>query len=425
MNKFLLLTLIVLFISFPGCNKEVSGPSPVPAHDRTYSQATAKPQITEKTEVPQTKCFVGDEEKKLANSNTEFGLKLFNKINKEDFGKNICISPLSLSIALDMTYNGSDKSTREAMTKVLELTGMKSDEINIASSNLINFLKSSKDDLKLTIANSIWYREDLQFSPEFENICKNYYFSEVRKGITINDVNSWCKDNTGGKIEKFLNELPSNLAVLLVNAVYFKGTWAYKFDREKTTEEYFTLLNKSKKKVPMMRQHNEFYYYRGDKFQAVSLPYRDGKISMYIFLPDSDSSLEAFQKNLDMKNWKKWMDGFHPKEGDICLPGFKIEYGTKKLNDPLISLGMEVAFKPTANFSKMCLNKDNLYISQVLHKTFIEVNEEGTEAAAATAVLMADSVSLTFSMVCNRPFFFVIRDNETGTILFMGSMVEP
>ena len=201
-----------------------------------------------------------------------------------------------------------------------------------------------------------------------------------------------------------------------------------------TEDKDFYLLNSSKKKCPLMSQRGDFSYYRGDKFQAVNLPYGDGSTSMYIFLPDEKTGLSEFQKNLNEKNWEKWMKSFQVKEGDILLPRFKIEYELL-LNDSLSSLGMGIAFDQSkANFRNMCefSSEENVYISRVIHKTFVEVNEEGTEAAAVTAVevgITSTSVNQKppdrFYMLVDHPFFFVIRDNKTGLILFMGSIVEP
>jgi len=180
-----------------------------------------------------------------------------------------------------------------------------------------------------------------------------------------------------------------------------------------------------------MSRGGKFNYYKGDNFQAVSLPYGDGSTSMYVFLPDKNKGLEEFQKNLNGKNWESWMKSFQMKEGDIILPRFKIEYETL-LNNSLSSLGMAIAFDQSkADFRGMCdISSGNIYISKVIHKTFVEVNEEGTEAAAVTAVAMslksvAHQPPERFHMVADHPFFFAIRDNKTGTVLFMGSIVEP
>jgi serpin B len=178
----------------------------------------------------------------------------------------------------------------------------------------------------------------------------------------------------------------------------------------------------------MMSQSGRYNYYQDSNFQAVSLPYGQGRVSMYIFLPSKSSSLKKFYENLNAENWEGWMSQFSSMKGDIVLPRFKVEYEVV-LNEALKALGMEVAFdKQRANFGGMCAISSgaNVFIDQVRHKTFVEVNEEGTEAAAATSVgIGITSVQPTFSMVIDRPFFLAIRDNQTGAVLFMGSIVEP
>lgn len=217
--------------------------------------------------------------------------------------------------------------------------------------------------------------------------------------------------------------------VCLLNAIYFKGTWTYEFDKNPTQEKDFTLFDQSIKKHPLMEQERkDFFYVENNDFQAVNLPYGENKrLSMYVFLPKNN--LENFLTKLSIDNWSKWIKESKKMEGTLLLPKFKIEYD-KELKEVLIDLGMRIAFSGGADFSKMTENV-SLFIDRVIHKTFVEVDEKGTEAAAVTAVLMKKmaapdaQIPPTFYMEVNKPFFFTICDNETGEILFMGVIKEP
>ncbi|MEO0686091.1 MAG: serpin family protein, partial [Cyanobacteria bacterium J06649_11] len=230
-----------------------------------------------------------------------------------------------------------------------------------------------------------------------------------------------------GKISKIVDKIEPDQVLFLLNAIYFKGSWTKEFDQEKTAKFPFYLSSGKEKEHPMMSQSGNYKYYENDKFQAVSLPYgENGRVSFYVFLPKQNSDINYFYQSLNAANWDKWMSQFVKREGSIRLPRFKMDYQAT-LNDALSALGMEEAFTDSANFSEM---GNNLKISEVKHKTFLEVNEEGTEAAATTSV----GVQLTsakppsqqpFEMIVNRPFFCAIRDNQTRSILFMGSIVEP
>jgi serine protease inhibitor len=237
------------------------------------------------------------------------------------------------------------------------------------------------------------------------------------------------KDKTSGKIDRIIDSISSDTILFLINAIYFKGKWADEFAKDKTKEDVFNLESGSQKRVPMMTQSGSYKYYDGKSFQAVSLPYGGGRVSMYVFLPAKGTSLSEFQKGLSASSWEGWMREFAQTEGDITLPRFKIEYEIA-LNDALKSLGMESAFDPSrANFKGMVQSEQNVYISKVKHKTFVEVNEEGTEAAAVTSTEMRATSAMRprerFRMVVDHPFFCAIRDNLTGTVLFMGSIMEP
>jgi len=406
----------------------VINPTSIPVKDPNTISLTPDPVFT--PVINPTSIPVKDPNtiKNLSSSYTKFGFKLFSSLDEK--GKNIFISPASIAIALSMTYNGADMETKDAMAKTLEINGMTLDELNSANNQLIKSLENLDPKVELSIANSLWCRPGIEFKKDFIDRCKDAYEAEIRNEFILAVINGWISDKTKGKIKKALDSIPDDAILYLINAIYFKGSWTTEFDKKLTEEEDFFLSDGTKKKTPLMSQSGNYDYYRGDRFQSVSLPYGKGNLSMYLFLPDKNSSLEEFQKNLTCENWEKWMKKFNKKDGDIFVPRFKIEYSTL-LNGPLSAAGMSIAFNAnSADFSKMCSSK-GVYISRVIHKTFVDVNEEGTEAAAVTIVEMSrESVSIQdppdrFYMRIDRPFFFVIRDNTTGIILFMGSISNP
>ncbi|MFN6469188.1 MAG: serpin family protein [Nostoc sp. SerVER01] len=370
---------------------------------------------------------------KILQSNNKFGFKLFSEVNKTDAGeKNVFISPSSVAIALAMTYNGASGSTQQAMAKTLELQGMSLSEINSAYAAVLKQLLENPDaKVQLKIANSLWANQEVKFQPEFLQRTENFYQAKVsnlnfQDPTAISTINDWVKDNTAGKIDKIVQNIEPDQVLFLINAIYFKGNWTNEFNKNQTAEQPFYIKSGRQKKHPMMSQEGDYRYYENEQFQAVSLPYgKDGKVSFYIFLPKQNSNLKAFSQNLNVETWEKWMTQFNKQKGFIRLPRFKTEYDVT-LNNALKVLGMEEAFSNKANFSGM---GKNFAISQVKHKTFVEVNEEGTEAAAATSVgIVATSLRQEpepFRMIVDRPFFCAIRDNQTGSVLFMGSIVEP
>jgi serine protease inhibitor len=377
-----------------------------------------------------TSTQVNNLDNKLIAANTQFGFKLFSEILKKDSNQNVFVSPSSVAIALAMTYNGAGGSTTEAMAKALELQGLTLQQVNSSNAALKTLLENPDPQVQLTIANSLWANKDFSFNPDFLQRNREFYSAKVSnldfKDITAPSIiNDWVSENTRGKINKIVETIEPEQVLFLINAIYFKGSWTNEFDKNQTAEYPFYLSSGKQKQHPMMSQNGNYKYYENEQFQAVSLPYgTDGRISFYVFLPKENSNLKAFYQSLNGESWEKWMTQFRKREGFIRLPRFKMEYDIT-LNDALTALGMGEAFSKQADFSGM---GNNFAISEVKHKTFVEVNEEGTEAAAATSVgIVAVSApsEKPFRMVVERPFFCAIRDNQTGAILFMGSIMEP
>jgi serpin B len=326
-----------------------------------------------------------------------------------------------------MTYNGAAGETQQAMAKTLELEGMSLQEVNQSSAGLRKTLETLDPKVELTIANSIWARQGVPFKPDFLERNRQFFGAKITL-LNFGDpqapalINQWVNTNTKGKIEKIIEQIDSQVVMLLINAIYFKGQWQAKFDKSKTQDGVFHLPDGRQKQVPMMFQEGVYPYFRGEDFEAVRLAYGEGQVSMTIFLPSSSSSLDAFMGRLNAENWESWIVRFREAKENIqiMMPRFKLAYEAT-LNDALKMLGMEIAFDGSrANFEGM---GGGLWISEVKHKSIVEVNEEGTEAAAVTGVVVIDSVPPLF--LVDHPFFFAIRDDRTGTVLFMGTVIEP
>ena len=369
---------------------------------------------------------------RLIAATSRFSFKLYNQLLKQGTSKNRFVSPASVLLALAMTYNGAEGETRQAMARALELEGLSSEEVNRGFADLKSMLGSADPKLQLNIANSLWARKGFALKPDFIQRTKEFYAAEVTSLDFSNPgapgtINSWVKNNTGGRIDKIVDKISDDTILFLINAIYFKGQWTVEFEKSKTREDDFKLADGSQKKLPMMSQSGKYNYYKGKDFQAVSLPYGSGRMSMYVFLPDKSTSLDQFERNLTAANWETWMKSFRVAPGELMLPRFRVEYEVN-LNDALKALGMSEAFDSTrANFSGIA--QGGIYISEVKHKTIAEVNEEGTVAAAVTSVgIQLASVQPpqeNFIMKVDRPFFVAIRDNVTGTVVFMGSIADP
>ncbi|MFC2131135.1 serpin family protein [Bacteroidota bacterium] len=367
-------------------------------------------------------------EKEIVSSDNNFGLKLFREVISEESDKNVFISPLSVSMALGMTYNGSAGSTREAMQETLELAGLTEREINESYRSLIGLLRNLDEEVVFQIANSIWYRLGWTFEEEFLNINK-YYFDALVSGLDFGDpqshviINNWVDENTNGKIKDIV-EPPINpeTVMFLINAIYFKGTWTYEFDKDLTKDDIFNMPDGSQAACKMMEQDCKFQYFENEDFQAVDMPYGDGLYSMTVFLPRPQKDINDFIEEFNNENWNEWLNCFQENKGLLHFPKFKLEYKIE-LKKALTALGMGIAFDG-ADFTNM-YKPGGLFISSVKHKTFIDVYEEGTEAAAVTSVEIGYGSTHDFIMNVNRPFVFAIRENHSGTILFIGKVIEP
>ncbi len=365
----------------------------------------------------------------------DFGFKLLNELSKTDAGKNIFISPASVALALAMANNGANGETQKAIAQVLGTSNLSLQEANIAYANLQGLLRNADPKVKLDIANSLWVRKEIELKPDFVQRAQQFFNAEAASldfddPASAEKINAWVKQNTQGKITKIVEPpIAPETILFLINAIYFKGGWTTPFEKNRTQDCPFNLAGGAQKTVPMMQQGGKMDYLRGEGFQAVRLPYGDEFLSMAVFLPDEGVSLDQFRAKLSSEGWANWQTQFLRSNGSIALPKFKLEYGAS-LNAALQAMGMQIAFdQQKADFSGLRQIPPNLYISAVAHKTFVEVNEEGTEAAAVTSIAigaaMAQRQDAPFNMIVDRPFFVAIQDNQTGAILFSGLIVEP
>ncbi|MCK5137785.1 MAG: serpin family protein [Bacteroidales bacterium] len=361
-----------------------------------------------------------------------FGFELFREVcilSEED---NIMISPLSVSYALGMTYNGAAGTTLEAFNDVLHFGDLSTEEVNESYKDLMDQLIHLDDKVDFSIANSIWYRLGFQVLPEFINTNKDYFDAAVKEidfsdPQTVEVINQWIEDKTNGKIKDMLDFIPGNAVMYLINAIYFNATWKYEFVKEDTYEGDFNLADGTKHQTDYMRVTGDFVYTSNEDFTAVELPYGDSTFSMVVMLPCSENEVSDLVDKMDVAHWDSWFDNSSFTGVQVDLPKFKYEF-KELLNDPLKNLGLGVAFTGEADFTRINPAGD-LYISRVIHQTFIDVQEEGTEAAAATIVEMRELSShgsgSPIYFKADKPFLYLIKENSTGTIVFIGKVGKP
>lgn len=368
----------------------------------------------------------------LVEADNKFGLELFNQIAADRPQENVFISPLSIALALQMTAHGSVGPTWKAMAGAMSLSGFSKSEVGAGNQKLRGDLDSADKNVTLDIANSLWLRAGVKLQKQFSADCSKYYDAEVTtldfsSPDAVGTINDWVAQNTGGRIKQIVSELTPEEILVLINAIYFKGTWTREFDKGLTAPRDFYGASSTAQRL-MMNREDRFRYKADDTMQAVVLPYGDGRLNMYLFLPRDKKGLGKLIDATKPEDFAGLFTGFSEKKGTVTLPRFKIEF-EQDLNAVLKQLGMGLAFAPGADFSGMVAPPNTAAISDVLHKTFIEVNEEGTEAAAVTAVkMMATAMPRPeekFSFVCDHPFLCAIRDDVTGSVLFLGAIYDP
>ena len=361
----------------------------------------------------------------------EFFSKVFDEEQKEN-DLNFMVSPFSLSMALAMTWNGSDNETKLAIQNTLKLDGMTDVEVNSYFKKLKEAFEKTDPSTKLAIANSIWTNKNIQILPEFISLNKNYFNATVdavdfSDPTTTQRINKWADDNTNGLIKEVIEETSPRALMYLLNALYFKGIWISEFDAKNTSKMPFTTEMGKSKNVDMMQQNAHFNYASDETMQMVELPYGNQAFSMMVLLPQQGKTIAHIASKLQGKNyWTDMKNKLRNKVVDLFLPKFKTEY-SKQLNSVLKDMGMDIAFSPDdADFSRM--SNTSSFISFVKQFTYIATDEAGTEAAAVTVVGMettsfpSQPEKVTFK--ANKPFIYVIQEKSTGSILFMGAVKQ-
>lgn len=370
----------------------------------------------------------------IVSGNNEFAIEMYSALRGRE--GNLFFSPYSISGALAMTYGGAKGNTAAEMAKTLHF---KDGEKTHAAFAKINeeLDKAQKDGkIKLLVANSLWPQAGHKFLPEYLSLVHKNYGSSVTPldyqtdaAGAVEKINKWVEDKTRNKIKKLFSQLGSDTRLVLVNAIYFKGNWTEQFNPKETQDEDFTLAGGRKIKSPMMHLTKRFGYAKADGVKLLEMPYVGDQLSMVAILPDDAAEIAKLEKELTQTNLESWLGQLSGEKVIVAFPKFKITWGATELNAPLQKLGIKAAFDAgAADFSGMDGMKD-LFLSQVVHKAFVEVNEEGTEAAAATGAVMAltamPPINEPPSFIADHPFIFLIRDKSTGQILFMGRVMDP
>ncbi len=363
----------------------------------------------------------------------EFALELTVQLGRQDAGQNVFLSPANVAVALAMTANGARGETLQSMLSALNLATLDLETVNSNFAALQALLVRDEPGATIAIANALWARAGIAFNADFLQRTQRFYDARIEaldfdQPDAPKTINEWVRRQTNDKIPAIVERIPEEIILLLMSAIYFNGKWETPFNPEFTQDRPFYLLNGTTKELPTMYRSDDFEYLKGDGFQAVRLPYAGGGVRMVIILPDADRTLAQLTDQLSIENWERWREQFSVKEGQLYLPRFTTRYD-KQLNQALGAMGMAEAFDDSrADFSGMRPVPPVLFISQVRHVAYVDVNEAGTEAAAVTSVEMGITSAMpteTFLMQVDRPFFFAIEETSTGSILFTGLITEP
>jgi serine protease inhibitor len=365
----------------------------------------------------------------IISSENSFAYDIFKEIlDNSAESANVIISPLSISTALSMTLNGSNGLTRDAMLTALRMKGLTPDIINNSYKNLTTALLNVDSRVLISIANSVWTNNKFVVKKPFVDILAQYYTAES-KSFDITDpqvptqINGWISNKTNGLIKNMIDKLDPKTVMLLINAIYFKGKWSTQFDKNNTVQATFYKTDGSTEMVPMMTQTSDFKSYIGEGFKLAEFPYGQGNYVMDVILPDANNGIKDIIPMINDNNLKSWLDQMYEKKTDLSFPRFKYGYN-EELKDILTDMGMGIAFTDSADFSN--ISDIALLISFIKHQAFIETNEEGTEAAAATVVgFLPTAIMTPFVLNIDHSFLYIIRETTTNSILFMGKVTDP
>ena len=389
---------------------------------------------TNDTETPLTTDLTTTEKSaKIIAADNQFGFEIFQKVNASlSESKNTMISPMSISLALGMLYNGTDGNTKTQMENMLHKSGLNADDINQSYKDLVTGLASHDPKVELSIANAIFYRNTFPVKTDFITTNQNYYQAEVsgldftKTTETLNTVNGWVNTKTKGKIDQIISRVNPEDVMYILDAIYFNGEWQYRFETKETADMSFTKEDQSVIQVPTMTIENPFNYFSDQNFQMLEMPYGSGKFSMLIFLPASGKCTNDIISLMTAENVNGWISKMTEQKKKVFLPKFEFKF-EDSLVDELKALGMTDAFNDTkANLTGIS-EAAKLFVSEVTHKSYIKVDERGTEAAAVTSIIVGTTSvgpdQNTFK--ADHPFVFAIREKDTKSILFIGKVMNP
>jgi len=369
----------------------------------------------------------------LVKQNTTFAFDLYKNLIKDNPKQNLFLSPYSISEAMAITYGGARENTAHEFNNVLRFSTSQK-ELHGNFAELKKNLANNLDSISLEVANSIWAQKNYAFVPEYFKLIENTYNAPINfvnfkknssRNKAVNTINLWVEKNTNKQIKHLISQQDVNEStrLIMVNAIWFYGEWLKTFDAKNTKPDIFTSVQ-GEQKTPFLNQKAKTLYYNDDLISAISLPYKGKKQSMIILLPNKDKSLSMLEKNFDAYYLENILKDMTEVNTQLCIPKFNAEY-TIDLKTTLQKMGLKDAFSNQADFSGMSIENE-LKIDKILHKARIEVSEEGTEAAAATAVIMVRKTAYIRQTIfkANHPFIYLIRDESTGTILFMGRLLQ-
>lgn len=369
----------------------------------------------------------------LSQSYTQFGFEVLRELRLQQPNNNVFISPVSIAVTLAMTSNGASRTTREAILRALHLDGQTIETLNAANHAVIREI-TDVTAVQISLANALWVQQDASINPSFSSALESSYSAQVGKldfhnAAAVKAINAWVAKHTQDRVQKIVDRVDPATVAMLTDAIAFKGKWSSPFDPKTTQPHDFKIDRGIVHQVPMMKRSGEYSYTNTNGLEAIRLPYADGAFAMYVVLPQDRSGMESFLKELTPDKFNLFLSSLEMRKGTIELPRFTMAYDTT-LNGVLKKMGMGIAFSNNANFENIYKGHQRMQINEVRHASFLKVDEEGTEAAAATSVgirnlAMPRKQPPPFHMVVDHPFFLVIRDDRSGQLLFTGTVFDP
>jgi serine protease inhibitor len=361
--------------------------------------------------------------------NTSFAFDLLKKVNENEKSKNVFLSPLSVNVALGMLLNGAENTTAAEIQVANRTEGIALAELNNTYQKMITGLPKVDNQVTVNMANSVWRNNQLSFESAFVSQLQETFGAEVadfdlrQKQTSIARINQWVSNKTQNRIPEIIDDISDNAAVFLINAVYFQGNWTRQFDTKQTYDATFVKNDNTQKSIKMMTRHSKVAVAQGINYAAFQLPYGGGSYQLTVVIPDRDQQMNTFLNNWTFSEWTSLQNRLVEREERIGLPRIQLEYGLS-LNDALKALGMKKAFSREAELGKIIRNAP-LMVNNVVHKTFLKMDEKGTEAAGATSIEVGVTSVPLRDYICSRPYLIFISEKSSDTVLFAGKIVDP